>query len=216
MSYFPPYLWVATISLLNLSALLFRWTRGVESRFLVWSWRGLLGRPLHRSTPVKAYAMHNFLSQWCIFFRPTGHYVRDNYSVLSNMVPVYHIVTVRVIWTSLAHVWRLRFRFLRTGYDTFCSASLSLNSEIFSMDSSCILAAYTCDANVAFFHYSFVASLPMGRFLVELPGEDTSGSRGVILEFDSWVAASPAELVWCWSSILFLGSIYLGSSFNMF
>jgi hypothetical protein len=33
MSYFPPYLRVATISLLNLHALLFRWTRGVESRF---------------------------------------------------------------------------------------------------------------------------------------------------------------------------------------
>jgi hypothetical protein len=31
------------------------------------------------------------------FFRPTGHYVRDNYSVLSNMAPVYHIVVVRVI-----------------------------------------------------------------------------------------------------------------------
>jgi hypothetical protein len=25
-----------------------------------------------------------------------GHYVRDNYSVLSNMTPTYHIVTVRV------------------------------------------------------------------------------------------------------------------------
>jgi hypothetical protein len=34
MSYFPPFLRAATISLLNLLALLFRWTRGVESRFL--------------------------------------------------------------------------------------------------------------------------------------------------------------------------------------
>jgi hypothetical protein len=31
------------------------------------------------------------------FFRPTGHYVRDNYSVLLNMAFVYHIVVVRVI-----------------------------------------------------------------------------------------------------------------------
>jgi hypothetical protein len=30
-------------------------------------------------------------------FRPTGHYVRDNYSVLLNMAHVYHIVSVRVI-----------------------------------------------------------------------------------------------------------------------
>jgi hypothetical protein len=27
----------------------------------------------------------------------TGHYVRDNYSVLSNVALVYHIVVVRVI-----------------------------------------------------------------------------------------------------------------------
>jgi hypothetical protein len=32
-----------------------------------------------------------------IFFRPTGHYVRNNYSVLLNKAPVYHIVVVRVI-----------------------------------------------------------------------------------------------------------------------
>jgi hypothetical protein len=118
MSYFPPYLRVATISLLNLPALLFRWTRGVESRFSAWPRRGLLGRPLHRSTPVKAHATHNFLLQCSIFFRPMGHYVRDNYSVLWNMAPIYHIVTVRVIWTSWTHVWRLRFCFLRMGYDT--------------------------------------------------------------------------------------------------
>jgi hypothetical protein len=29
----------------------------------------------------------------------------------------YHIVTIRVIGTSWAHVWRLRSLFLRTGYD---------------------------------------------------------------------------------------------------
>jgi hypothetical protein len=32
------------------------------------------------------------------------------------MADVYHIVIVRVIWTSWAHVWRLRFRFLVMGY----------------------------------------------------------------------------------------------------
>jgi hypothetical protein len=51
-------------------------------------------------------------------FRPTGHYVRDNYSVLSNMAPIYHIVTVRVIWTSWAHVWSLCLCFLSIGYDS--------------------------------------------------------------------------------------------------
>jgi hypothetical protein len=117
MSYFPPYLRVATISLLNLPTLLFSWTRGVESRFLAWSWRWLLGWPLHWSTPVKAHATLSFPLQWCIFFRPTGHYVKDNYSVLSNMAPVYHIVVVRVIWTSWVHIWRLHFCFLGMGYD---------------------------------------------------------------------------------------------------
>jgi hypothetical protein len=34
------------------------------------------------------------------------------------MESAYHIVTVRVNETSWAHVWRLRFRYLGTGYDT--------------------------------------------------------------------------------------------------
>jgi hypothetical protein len=34
------------------------------------------------------------------------------------MESVYHIVTVRVNETSWAHVWRLRSRYLGTGYDT--------------------------------------------------------------------------------------------------
>jgi hypothetical protein len=119
MSYFPPYLRVATICLLNLPALLFRWTRGVELRFLPWPRRWLLGRPLHRSTPMKVHVTHSFLLQSCIFFIPTDHYVRDNYSVLSNVAPAYHIVIVRVIWISWAHVWRLCFCFLWMGYDSF-------------------------------------------------------------------------------------------------
>jgi hypothetical protein len=34
------------------------------------------------------------------------------------MASVYHIVAIRVNETSWAHVWRLCFRYLRTGYDT--------------------------------------------------------------------------------------------------
>jgi hypothetical protein len=33
------------------------------------------------------------------------------------MTPVYHIITIRVNETSWAHVWKLRFRYLGTGYD---------------------------------------------------------------------------------------------------
>jgi hypothetical protein len=33
------------------------------------------------------------------------------------MESVYHIVAIRVNETSWAHVWRLRFRYLGTGYD---------------------------------------------------------------------------------------------------
>jgi hypothetical protein len=54
-----------------------------------------------------------------IFFRPKGHSVRDEYFVLQNMASIYHIVAIRVNETSWAHVWRLRFRYLRTGYDTW-------------------------------------------------------------------------------------------------
>jgi hypothetical protein len=69
MSYFPPYLRVATISLLNLPTLLFRWTRGVESRFLAWSWRWLLGRSLHRST------------SWTHVWRLCFHFLRMGYDM---------------------------------------------------------------------------------------------------------------------------------------
>jgi hypothetical protein len=34
------------------------------------------------------------------------------------MESVYHIVAIRVNETSWAHVWRLRSRYLGTGYDT--------------------------------------------------------------------------------------------------
>jgi hypothetical protein len=34
------------------------------------------------------------------------------------MESVYHIVTIRVNETSWAHVWRLRSRYIRMGYDT--------------------------------------------------------------------------------------------------
>jgi hypothetical protein len=33
------------------------------------------------------------------------------------MESIYHIVTVRVNETSWAHIWRLRSRYLGTGYD---------------------------------------------------------------------------------------------------
>jgi hypothetical protein len=33
------------------------------------------------------------------------------------MASVYHIVAIRVNETSWAHVWRLHFRYLGTGYD---------------------------------------------------------------------------------------------------
>jgi hypothetical protein len=52
-----------------------------------------------------------------IFFRPEGQSVINKYFVLLNMTSVYHIVTIRVNETSRAHVWRLRFRYLETGYD---------------------------------------------------------------------------------------------------
>jgi hypothetical protein len=38
--------------------------------------------------------------------------------VLLNIESIYHIVTISVNETSWAHVWRLRFRYLGTGYDT--------------------------------------------------------------------------------------------------
>jgi hypothetical protein len=37
--------------------------------------------------------------------------------MLLNMASLYRIVAIRVNETSWAHVWRLRFRYLRTGYD---------------------------------------------------------------------------------------------------
>jgi hypothetical protein len=41
------------------------------------------------------------------------------------MESVYHFVTIHVNETSWAHVWRLRSRYLRIGYDTFLSPQTS-------------------------------------------------------------------------------------------
>jgi hypothetical protein len=41
------------------------------------------------------------------------------------MESVYHIVTVRVNETSWAHVWRLRSRYLGTGYDSYGKSDLT-------------------------------------------------------------------------------------------
>jgi hypothetical protein len=63
------------------------------------------------------------------FLRPTGQYVRDSYSILSNMAHVYHIVVVRVICTSWAHVWRLRFRFLGMGMTSGIGGMLTIGCQ---------------------------------------------------------------------------------------
>jgi hypothetical protein len=46
------------------------------------------------------------------------------------MESVYHIVTIRVNETSWSHVWRLRFRYLRTGYD---NNALTYTKGVFAM-----------------------------------------------------------------------------------
>jgi hypothetical protein len=55
---------------------------------------------------------------YVIFFGPKGHFVMNKYLCYWtwNLVIIY--VTIRVIWTSWAHVWRLRSLFLGMGYDS--------------------------------------------------------------------------------------------------
>jgi hypothetical protein len=54
---------------------------------------------------------------WCNLFQTHGSLCKTYYLFIYNIASVYHIVTMRVIWTSWAHVWRLRSLFLGTGYD---------------------------------------------------------------------------------------------------
>jgi hypothetical protein len=68
-----------------------------------------------------------------IFFRPKGHSVRNEYFVLLNMASVYHIIAIRVNETSWAHVWRLRFHYLRTGYDTSNVQKLQVLARLLSL-----------------------------------------------------------------------------------
>jgi hypothetical protein len=56
-------------------------------------------------------------------------YFLQTHGSLSNMAPVYHIVVVRVIWTSWAHIWRLCFRFLKMGYDSTPAYRLQAKSK---------------------------------------------------------------------------------------
>jgi hypothetical protein len=46
---------------------------------------------------------------------------------------VYHIVTICVNETSWAHIWRLRSRYLGTGYDIFIACSV-VSALIFSKE----------------------------------------------------------------------------------
>jgi hypothetical protein len=52
------------------------------------------------------------------------------------MASVYHIVAIRVNETSWAHVWRLRFCYLGTGYDNELANSLRLGTNVLSQDLS--------------------------------------------------------------------------------
>jgi hypothetical protein len=70
---------VATISLLNLPTLLFRWIWGWKSGIPAGSRRRLLGRPLLRSMPVKALLTLSYRCIDVIFFGPKGHFVINKY-----------------------------------------------------------------------------------------------------------------------------------------
>jgi hypothetical protein len=52
------------------------------------------------------------------------------------MESVYHIITIRVNEISWAHVWRLRSRYLKTGYD-IVAFSLVLGSILLHVIVSC-------------------------------------------------------------------------------
>jgi hypothetical protein len=45
------------------------------------------------------------------------------------MESVYHIVAIRVNETSWAHIWKLRFRYLGTGYDKCIRAMLTVGRQ---------------------------------------------------------------------------------------
>jgi hypothetical protein len=65
------------------------------------------------------------------------------------MTSVYHIVTIRVNETSWAHVWRLHFRYLGTGYDSPPELASSIHSvdvlHVPNKFNLCILHVGTCN-----------------------------------------------------------------------
>jgi hypothetical protein len=100
------------------------------------------------------------------------------------MTSVYHIVTIRVNETSWAHVWRLHFRYLGTGYDTGLASKPV--ATIFSSLTSKLVAAVS----------SGLTSKPVMGFLVEpqnqgggvFPGLGIkTGSFGLVI----WGSKSP-------------------------
>jgi hypothetical protein len=83
------------------------------------------------------------------------------------MESVYHIVTIRVNETSWAHVWRLRSRYLRTGYDSHSGWVLSV--------CGCCSDPYGC-ADVMGVHLARSSHPRIGSSL--LLGPLLSGKRG--------------------------------------
>jgi hypothetical protein len=101
------------------------------------------------------------------------------------MAHVYHIVVVRVISTPWTHVWRLCFRFLRTGYDKvslgFGEAKIgSLEMRVlWSSSTFCALSDQPKESN--FFNNLYMGS-PCS------PSQDTKQLRVVRHPMSCWTS----------------------------
>jgi hypothetical protein len=60
------------------------------------------------------------------------------------MESVYHFVTIHVNETSWAHVWRLRSRYLETGYDTMTCGTMNDWPFVVPLDNGRSLVSRRC------------------------------------------------------------------------
>jgi hypothetical protein len=103
--------------------------------------------------------------------------------MLLNMEFGYHIVAIRVIWASWAHVWRLRSLFLRTGYDMIACwwYTPSSPSSLLSID------AWLCP-------HCFIGWL--GREIGYGPMDRSAGVLWIASGAPFLESSGPAQLCW--------------------
>jgi hypothetical protein len=114
------------------------------------------------------------------------------------MASVYHIVAIRVNETSWAHVWRLRFCYLRTGYDTRYVRCLKSDSPVCQTGYSIFDRIDDWDIEKEFWFWRGLGQLWRGDFDINHIGSHHLENQNSWYFFEAWNSMS-FEFIHLWT-----------------